>query len=130
MIRDQLSCDLIIAPLEVGNPFCEAKSELKFFEAALAGCPVIASATRTFSEASEDGSLAELATTSEQWLQAFRNIYRNYPAALERAQRARQVVREKYSQEFAATAYGGHRRHRARFLWAIWWAPQDLHRLR
>jgi hypothetical protein len=35
-------CDLILAPLEFGNPFGEAKSELKFFEAALVGVPTIA----------------------------------------------------------------------------------------
>ena len=28
-------CDINLAPLELGNPFCEGKSELKFFEAAL-----------------------------------------------------------------------------------------------
>ncbi|WP_338503396.1 hypothetical protein V6R86_07655 [Sphingomonas kaistensis] len=102
MIRDQFSCDLIIAPLEVGNPFCEAKSELKFFEASLAGCPVIASSTQTFTEASENGRLADLATTTEDWLNSFKNIYNNYPIMLNRAVHAFHGVRVNYSQRFAA----------------------------
>jgi glycosyltransferase involved in cell wall biosynthesis len=102
MVRDQFSCDLIIAPLEVGNPFCEAKSELKFFEASLAQCPVIASSTRTFTEASQDGRLAHLATTTQDWHRSFREIYDNYPFALNRARHAFDHVRNAYSQRFAA----------------------------
>jgi len=102
MVRDQLSCDLIIAPLEVGNPFCEAKSELKFFEASLAQCPVIASSTRTFTEATQKGRLAHLATSTEDWLQSFREIYGNYAFALNRARIAFDVVRYEYAQRFAA----------------------------
>lgn len=102
MIRDQFSCDLIIAPLEVGNPFCEAKSELKFFEASLAQCPVIASSTRTFTDASDGGRLAHLATTSEDWLHCFRSIYDNYSIALNLSRLAYDYVRYEYSQRFAA----------------------------
>ena len=102
MIRDQFSCDLIIAPLEVGNPFCEAKSELKFFEASLAQAPVIASNTRTFAEASDFGRLTELAVTTQDWLNAFRTIYENYNVALNRARFAYDHVRFSYSQRFAA----------------------------
>lgn len=102
MVRDQFSCDLIIAPLEVGNPFCEAKSELKFFEASLAQCPVIASSTRTFTEATQNGRLAHLATTTEDWLRSFREIYDNYAFGLNRARSAFDNVRYEYCQRFAA----------------------------
>ena len=102
MVRDQFSCDLIIAPLEVGNPFCEAKSELKFFEASLAQCPVIASSTQTFTEATQNGRLAHLATTTEDWLRSFCEIYGNYAFALNRARIAFDTVRFEYAQRFAA----------------------------
>lgn len=102
MIRDHLICDLVIAPLEVGNPFCESKSELKFFEASLAKCPVIASATRTFVEATDNGRLADVATTTDDWYQAFTSTYNNYGYALKRAQHAFDEVRKVYSQRFAA----------------------------
>lgn len=102
MIRDQFSCDIILAPLEVGNPFCEAKSELKFFEGSLAQAPVIASATRTFSEACEHGRLADLAITTEDWLNALRAIHGNYNVALSRAKAAFDHVRYSYSQRYAA----------------------------
>lgn len=103
MVRDQLNCDLILAPLEVGNAFCEAKSELKFFEASLAKVPVIASATRTFTEATEFGRLAELAVTTDEWLKALRSIHGDYAAALRRAHLAYDKVRVNYSQQSAAS---------------------------
>ena len=47
-----------LAPLEVGNPFCEAKSELKFFEAALVDVPTVASPTGPMRRAIRDGETA------------------------------------------------------------------------
>jgi hypothetical protein len=102
MLRDQLTCDVIIAPLEVGNPFCEAKSELKFFEASLAKRPVIASATQTFVEATEQGRLALLAGKTADWRAALEAIYRDYASALNRADAAFRWVCERYSQSCAA----------------------------
>lgn len=104
MVRDQFNCDVILAPLEIQNPFCEAKSELKFFEASLAKVPVIASATRTFVEATDGGRLAHLATTTQDWLQALFDIHSNYAAALGRANIAHDHVKYHYSQRFAANA--------------------------
>ena len=102
MLRDQLSCDLIVAPLELGNPFCEAKSELKFFEAALASCPVIASPTVPFVEATQGGRLAMLASSTAEWLAALRGAYRDYGSAHRQAEQAFQHVRVNYSQAAAA----------------------------
>ncbi len=59
--------DINIAPLEVGNRFCEAKSELKFFEAALVGVPTLASPTRPFADVIRHGENGLLATDYDQW---------------------------------------------------------------
>ena len=59
--------DINLAPLEIGDPFCESKSELKFFEAGICGVPTVASATRTFRDAITDGVDGFVATSSEEW---------------------------------------------------------------
>lgn len=62
------SLDINLAPLEIGNPFCESKSELKFFEAGIVGVPTVAAATRTFREAIQDGTDGFVAKTTEEWV--------------------------------------------------------------
>lgn len=73
-VADMLRClgeiDINLAPLELGNPFCEGKSELKFFEAALAGVPTVASATETFAAAIEDGVSGFVARHAVEWRNA------------------------------------------------------------
>jgi glycosyltransferase involved in cell wall biosynthesis/ubiquinone/menaquinone biosynthesis C-methylase UbiE len=59
--------DINLAPLEVGNPFCEAKSELKFFDAALVNVPTIASPTGPFRRAIDHGRTGFLATSGDDW---------------------------------------------------------------
>ena len=71
--------DVNLAPLEIGNPFCEAKSELKYFEAALAGVCTVASATGPLRRAVRHGETGFLAETTEQWLIAV-NTLLNDPA--------------------------------------------------
>jgi SAM-dependent methyltransferase/uncharacterized protein YbaR (Trm112 family) len=56
-----------MAPLEVTNPFCEAKSELKFFESALADVPVIASPTGPFRRAIRHQETGFLASSPDEW---------------------------------------------------------------
>lgn len=59
--------DINIAPLEIGNRFCESKSELKYFEAALAGVPTIASSTQAFATAIRHGENGFLANDTDDW---------------------------------------------------------------
>jgi len=59
--------DVNLAPVEVGNPFCEAKSALKFFEAALVDVPTIASPTEPFRSVIVDGVNGFLAGDMTSW---------------------------------------------------------------
>ncbi len=63
-----VSVDIAVAPLELGNPFCEGKSELKFFEAGIVGVPVVAVANQTFSEAIRDGEDGFVARDTDEWV--------------------------------------------------------------
>jgi SAM-dependent methyltransferase/glycosyltransferase involved in cell wall biosynthesis len=62
--------DVNMAPLEVGNPFCEAKSELKFFEAALAGAVTVASPTEPFVASIMHGETGFVARSEDEWYDA------------------------------------------------------------
>lgn len=66
--------DINLAPLEVGNPFCEAKSELKFFEAAIADVPTIASPTGPFKACITHGVSGFLASSSQDWQQMLQDL--------------------------------------------------------
>ncbi|MEF3692323.1 MAG: glycosyltransferase [Candidatus Moraniibacteriota bacterium] len=65
--RNIAGVDINIAPLEIGNPFCESKSELKFFEAGLLSVPTVATATRTFCEAINEGEDGFVARDEIEW---------------------------------------------------------------
>ncbi len=74
MISDLGGCDLNIAPLEVGNAFCECKSELKYFDAALMRVPTIASSTIPFKAAIRHGTNGYLANTPGDWSNCFETL--------------------------------------------------------
>lgn len=65
--RELARFDINIIPLETDNVFCHCKSELKFFEAALAGVPSVASPTRPFCDAIRDGENGFLAEGPREW---------------------------------------------------------------
>jgi O-antigen biosynthesis protein len=60
--------DINIVPLEL-NPFCDSKSELKFFESGILRIPTVAVKNRTFSEAIIDGLDGFLAGNLEEWVE-------------------------------------------------------------
>lgn len=57
----------VIIPLEYETDFCQAKSELKFFEQALVRVPVIASPTEVYQSCIEDGVNGFLAYNDKDW---------------------------------------------------------------
>jgi O-antigen biosynthesis protein len=66
--------DINLAPLEVGNPFCEAKSELKYVEAALVEVCTVASPAGALRRAIRDGVTGRLADTPDAWHDALRTL--------------------------------------------------------
>jgi len=94
--RNIASIDINIAPLEVDNPFCEAKSELKFFEAGLCSVPTVASATQTFRDAIEDGKNGYIAESSEEWFQKLSQLVRDGEIRKKIGLLARETVLQRY----------------------------------
>jgi len=69
--------DINLAPLELNNPFNEAKSDLKYFEAALLKIPTIASSTQTFKEAIKNGQNGFLAKDKKEWYFYLRKLIKD-----------------------------------------------------
>ena len=101
MVEDLGECDVIIAPLVPGDPFCEAKSELKWFEAALRGRPCIASATETYAAAMMHGRYGHMAKDEEDWFAALSDLYLSPSRRADLALKARGYARRAYSYQVA-----------------------------
>jgi O-antigen biosynthesis protein len=89
--------DISIAPLEIGSPFCESKSELKFIEAGIVGVPTIAAATQTFREAIEDGTDGFVAGTDEEWKEKLEKLILSGDLCRQMGEIAREKVLENYT---------------------------------
>ena len=61
------SVDINIAPLEIENPFCQAKSALKYFESGILGVPTVATATSDFVRCIRDGANGFVAYNVTDW---------------------------------------------------------------
>jgi len=62
--------DINLAPLEPENPFCRAKSALKYFEAGVMGVPTVASRVDPFEQAIVHGTNGLLAQGEKEWTEA------------------------------------------------------------
>ena len=67
LLRD---VDVNLAPLAPGSRFNEAKSAIKWLEAALVATPTVASPTEPFREAVDPGVNGYLASTTDEWVAA------------------------------------------------------------
>ncbi len=88
--------DISIAPLIAAN-FNQAKSNIKFLEAAAVGVPSVCSPRSAFSSAVEHGETGFLAESKEEWYAALTALVRD-PALRQRiGEQARQSVLDRYS---------------------------------
>lgn len=95
------SVDINVAPLEIGNPFCESKSELKWFEAGIVGVSTVASATTPFRGAITDGVDGYVATNEAEWEEKLEKLIVDREARVAMGERARQTVLARYTTESA-----------------------------
>jgi glycosyltransferase involved in cell wall biosynthesis len=66
--------DINLAPLEIVNPFCRCKSELKYFEAGILGVPTVASKIEAFECAIQEGRNGFLCASKDEWYEALRRL--------------------------------------------------------
>lgn len=88
--------DINLAPLVMGDPFCESKSELKFVEAGALGIPTVATATRVFREAIVDGEDGFTAVNTDEWKEKLLRLIDDKQLRKQIGERARTKVLEKY----------------------------------
>ena len=70
-------CDINLCPLEVGNPFCESKSAVRWLTAASVGVPTVASPTAPLQAAILHGHNGLLAANADQWRNGLEHLIRD-----------------------------------------------------
>jgi Glycosyl transferases group 1 len=91
--------DINLAPLEMDNPFCQAKSEIKFVEAALVGTPTVATPTDAYRYAITPGVNGLWAASTEEWIESLSILIRYPDRRRALGEAARQRVYESYRPE-------------------------------
>ena len=94
--------DVNLAPLEMDNAFCQAKSELKYVEAGAVGIPTVATPIPAFRKAISPGVNGFLAETREEWCAALDLLVRRPDRRREVAEAARRDVETRYIPEQGA----------------------------
>lgn len=90
-------CDINLSPLEYDNPFCEAKSEIRFSAAGILGIPTVAVRNQTFSEAISDGETGFLAGSKEEWTQKIKKLILDETLRRKMGEKAREKVLKDYT---------------------------------
>jgi O-antigen biosynthesis protein len=91
--------DIALAPLEMDNVFCRAKSEIKFVEAGALGLPVIASKIDPYLDSITNGKDGFLAENEGEWTQALSSLVQNPQLRSQVGAAARETVMRNYSPE-------------------------------
>ena len=82
-----------VAPLQINSRFCQAKSALKFFEAAAVGVPSIVATTAPFAALVRHRRNGCLATSQQDWIAALDWLISDATARHRFARRALRTVR-------------------------------------
>jgi hypothetical protein len=102
LLRD---LDVNLAPLTAGNRFNEAKSAIKWLEAALTETPTVASPTEPFRDAIVDGVNGVLARTEDEWFAAIDGLLRDPFRRRRLGSRARRDALLRWSPHLQARRY-------------------------
>ncbi|WP_331288726.1 MULTISPECIES: glycosyltransferase [Methylobacteriaceae] len=89
--------DINIAPLD-GSIFADAKSEIKWLEAALVGVPSVVSTSSAYREVVRNGVDAFLCSSESEWYSALDNLVRKAPLRQTMAEEAYNTARSKYNE--------------------------------
>lgn len=95
--KNIFSCDIILAPLEMGDDFSEGKSELKFSEAGLLEVPTVAVRNQTFSGAISDGENGFLADYKEEWVEKLARLITEKDLRIAMGKKAREKTLQDYT---------------------------------
>ena len=104
MLAAVAGVDINLAPLEIGNPYCEGKSQLKIFEAGLVCVPTIASATSSYRAAIDHGTDGFLAANETEWGDAFEALLADSELRESMGRRARERALSQFGPQAAAKA--------------------------
>ena len=89
--------DISLAPLEMNNPFCDAKSEIKFMEASIVNVPTVAVRNLTFSEAITDGEDGFLAENTAEWIEKISKLIEDENLRKSMGEKAREKILKDYT---------------------------------
>jgi len=90
--------DINLVPLEVDEPFCNGKSELKYIEAGACGVPSICSSTVTYCDVIENGENGVL-VGDEEWFAALCDLVDNHQKRISIGMNARRDIELNYTPE-------------------------------
>ena len=97
--------DINIAPLESDNIFCEAKSNLKFYEAALVKTPTISSPTEPYSSSIVNYKSGVLAGSTKEWFDAMSLLIEDDALRESIGNEAYKYSIENYNQDYLGKRY-------------------------
>lgn len=89
--------DINIAPIEIENPFCKAKSEIKYIEAAILKIPTIASEIESYQYAIKNGYNGFIAKGKEEWEDSLNHLIKDEQLRIQMGRKAYDHVLEHYT---------------------------------